>query len=277
MGMVYALMAMGLILIVKAVGVMNFAHGQLLMLGGYISYLYTVQLGMGIWGVLICTMLTTLIFGVVYMFTIYWPLRDASWPVTVTISTLGASMVLKEGVRIIWGSLPMRIDEIKPGYVSVGESAQISYQYIYMIVVSAILIAFVFTLFEKLRIGRVMTAAAQDRYAAELMGIPVILTIALTFMISVTLSGIGGLLVAPIFMISQSLGGFALKAFAGIVVGGLGNVKGAVVGSLLIGIIESFSILVTVTYKDAMVFGVMILILLIKPTGLFGEKISEKA
>ena len=276
MGMIYSLMAMGLILIVKAVGVLNFAHGELFMSGAYITYMLTVQLGMPLPAIIFSAVIIFLIFGALFMFSVYWPLRNAEWPVAVTISTLGASMALKEAVRLIWDPFPLKMPALIPGAMQIG-SARLDYQYLIIIIVSALLVGLVFVLFEKMRIGRVMQAAAQNRYAAELMGIPTIVTILVTYMISTLLSGIGGWLAAPLFLVSQGLGSFSLKAFAGIVVGGFGSVKGAVIGSILIGIVESYSILITSTYKDAVVFLVLIAVLLVRPQGLFGEKIAEKA
>ena len=276
MGMIYSLMAMGLILIVKAVGVLNFAHGELFMSGAYITYMLTVQLGMPLPAIIFSAVIIFLIFGALFMFSVYWPLRNAEWPVAVTISTLGASMALKEAVRLIWDPFPLKMPALIPGAMQIG-SARLDYQYLIIIIVSALLVGLVFVLFEKMRIGRVMQAAAQNRYAGELMGIPTIVTILVTYMISTLLSGIGGWLAAPLFLVSQGLGSFSLKAFAGIVVGGFGSVKGAVIGSILIGIVESYSILITSTYKDAVVFLVLIAVLLVRPQGLFGEKIAEKA
>jgi len=277
MGLIYALMAMGLILIVKAVGVLNFAHGELFMFGAYITYMLTVQAGMPLTAVTFVAIAIFLIFGAMFMFTVYWPLRNAEWPVCVTISTLGASMALKETVRLIWDPFPLKMPPLIEGTLQMGENAQLDYQYLIIMAVSVVLIVFVFVLFEKMRIGRVMQAAAQNRYAAELMGIPTVVTIVATYMISTLLSGLGGWLAAPLFLVSQSLGSFSLKAFAGIVVGGFGSIKGAVVGSILIGIVESYSILITSTYKDAVVFLVLISVLLVRPQGIFGEKIAEKA
>ena len=213
MGMIYGLMAMGLILIVKAVGVLNFAHGDLFMFGAYLAYMLTYQFNFPLWLMLPSALILFGIVGIIFMFSVYWPLRNAAWPVTITISTL----------------------------------------------------------------GRLMQATAQDRYAAELMGIPTIIAIMATYMISITIASIGGWLAAPLFLVSQSLGSMSLKAFAGIVVGGFGNVKGAVVGSLLIGIIEAYSTLLTSVYKDAIVFLFLILVLLIRPQGIFGERIADKA
>ena len=135
----------------------------------------------------------------------------------------------------------------------------------------------VYFLFEKTFIGKIMQATAQDRYAAELIGVPTMIAIACTYMISMILSGTGGWLAAPLFLVSQTLGSMAQKAFAGIVLGGFGSIKGAIIGCLTIGLIESFSVIITDSYKDAIVFLVLIIVLVVRPTGIFGEKISEKA
>ena len=274
--MLYALMAMGLILIVKAVGVLNFAHGQLFMLGGYITWMFTYQANLPPGGVIICGIIAFALCGVAYMFAVYWPLKNSPWKVTVTISTLGASIALKELVRLIWGSIPLTASPIVEGVFRIG-TAYLNYQYLFIIVIGAALMFGVYILFEKSFIGKIMQATAQDRYAAELIGIPTVVAIACTYMISLTLSGVGGWLAAPLFLVSQSLGSMAQKAFAGIVLGGFGSVKGAIVGCLLIGLIESFSILITDSYKDAVVFLVLIIVLVVRPTGIFGEKIAEKA
>jgi len=276
MGMLYALMAMGLILIVKAVGVLNFAHGQLFMLGAYITWMLTYQVNLPVWGVALCGLVCFAICGAVYMFTCYWPLRKSPWKVTVIISTLGASIAIKELVRLIWGSIPLTMEPIIPGVIRIG-TAYLSYQYLFIIVIGGGLMAGVYILFERSFIGKIMQATAQDRYAANLVGIPTGVAILCTYMISLSLSGIGGWLAAPLFLVSQSLGNLAQKAFAGIVLGGFGSVKGAIVGCILIGLIESFSIIITDSYKDAIVFLVLILVLIIRPTGIFGEKIAEKA
>ena len=276
MGMLYALMAMGLILIVKAVGVLNFAHGQLFMLGSYLTFMLTHQWNLPLWGVVLCGIVVFAICGAAYMFSCYWPLRNSPWKVTVIISTLGASIALEELVRIIWGSNPLTMKPILEGTIYIG-SAYLSYQYLFIILIGGGLMAFVYFLFEKSFIGKLMQATAQDRYAADLIGIPTIVAIVATYMISMCLSGTGGWLAGPLFLVSQSLSNFAQKAFAGIVLGGFGSVKGAIVGCILIGLIESFSVLITDSYKDAIVFLVLIVVLVVRPTGIFGEKIAEKA
>ncbi len=276
MGMLYALMAMGLTLIVKAVGVLNFAHGQLFMLGAYLTWMLTYSLNLPLWGVIVCGIIVFAICGAAYMFSVYWPLRNSSWKVTVTISTLGASIALKEFVQIVWGTIPLTMKPIVNGVFHFG-TVYLNYQYLFIILIGGGLMALVYILFEKTFLGKVMQATAQDRYCAELIGIPTIVSIMATYMISMVLSGTGGWLAGPLFLVSSSLGSLAQKAFAGMVLGGFGDVKGAIVGCLLIGMIESFGLIITDAYKDAIVFAVLIIVLVVRPTGIFGEKISEKA
>ena len=283
MGLIYALLAMGLILLIRAIGVMNFAQGDLLMFGAFICCWLTVDLQLPLWSMLPVALICFAALGVVFMFTVYWPLRSASYPAATVISTMGAAMVLKEIATLVWGSLPRSMPPVmknpetgKAAVLRVG-SISLQWQFVLTIMVAAVLIFLVFLLFERLYAGRMMQAAAQDKYAAELLGIPTILTTAVTYIIVVTLASIGGLMVSPIFMVSNTLGSLQLRAFAGVVIGGFGNIKGAIIGSLIIGLVESFSAIQFSQYKDAVIFLVLIVVLLIRPQGLFGEKVADKA
>lgn len=282
MGMIYALMAMGIILLIRAVGVMNFAQGDLLMMGAFITCWLTIDLELPLYIMAPFALICFAVLALVFMFTTYWPLRNASYPAATIISTMGASMALKEIATLIWGSMPrsmpplMQNESGSAAVLRIG-SVSLQWQYILTIIVGAVLIVLVFILFERLYAGRMMQAAAQDSYAAELMGIPTILTTAATYIIVVILSGVGGYMISPIFMVSNTLGSLQLRAFAGVVLGGFGNIKGAIIGSLFIGLAESYSSIQFSQYKDAVVFLVLIIALLIRPQGLFGEKISDKA
>jgi branched-chain amino acid transport system permease protein len=163
----------------------------------------------------------------------------------------------------------------KAAVIKIGKIT-LQWQFVLCIIVGIVLIYLVFTLFEKMYVGRIMQAAAQDKYAAELIGIPTILTTAATYIIVVTLCSIAGTMVSPIFTITNTLGTIQLRAFAGVVIGGFGNIKGAIFGSLLVGLIESYSTIQFSQYKDAVVFLTLIVFLLIRPQGIFGEKIAEK-
>jgi len=275
-GMIYALMAVGLVLLVRAVGTMNFAQGDLLTLGAFVAYWLSVQLGLSLAGTVIGAILIFAIFGVLFMLTVFWPVRKSSWPQAITICTIGASTIIKNSMTLIWGSRALNIPPILPGSVQIC-GVYLEKQYFVIIGVAALIIWGVFLLFDKLYCGRIMQAAAQDKYAATIMGIPTFITIAVTFMIVMCIVGIGGYLVAPLFVVSTSLSRLQLRAFAGVVIGGFGNLKGAVIGSIAVGLIESYSSYVTTTYKDAVVFLLLLMVLVLKPSGLFGNRISDKA
>ena len=276
MGMIYALLALGIVLLVRAVGVLNFAEGQLFMLGAYVTYALTYQAGLPLYAMLIIAIVIFALFGVLFMFSVYWPLRKSTWGATVIISCLGAATVIKEVAKLIWGSNPLVYEPLVKGTITIA-GAKLEYQYLFIIAICIVMIIGVELLFEKLYVGRIMQAAAQNKYAAELLGIATIVTVAVTYALSTTLVGIGGWLVAPLFLVSTSLGDLLLKGFAGMVIGGYGSIKGAVIGSILVGIVESFSALITTTYKNAIVFLLLIVFLIVKPKVLFSSKISEKA
>ncbi len=276
MGMIYALMAMGLILLIKSVGIMNFAQGDLLMVGAYVSFAVTVQLGLNLFWSIIAAIAICGVFGLVFMFTVWYPVRNSSWIQATIVCTIGASTFLKEAVQLIWGDAPLAVPAVIKGTLQIG-NIHLDNQYLLIIAVSVVIIFGVFFLYEKLYAGRIMQAASQNRNAAQILGIPVTATIAATYMIVCCTVGMAGYLVAPIFYVSTNLTNLQLKAFAGVVIGGFGNLKGAVIGSLIIGLIEVYSSYVTTTYRDVFVFGVLLLILAFRPQGLFKDKMGEKA
>lgn len=284
MGMVYALMSMGLVLLVRAVGLLNFAQGDLLALGAFIGCSFLLDVQMPLWAAAISSLVLYLLIGAIFCLLIYWPVRKSSYSAAVVISTLGASIVVRETALMIWGSYPIAMPAIFADANSMNQrsilleigGATISVQYIAVFVIALMAILLVFTLFEKLYVGRMLQAASQDRYAAQLIGIPVLITTVATYMISIGLAATAGFLVGPILMVSASLSNLQLYAFAGLVIGGAGDIKGAIVGSLLVGLISSFSALYFATYKDAIVFMVLIFFLIFKPNGLIKSRISVK-
>ncbi|HUK99425.1 MAG TPA: branched-chain amino acid ABC transporter permease, partial [Nitrospirota bacterium] len=260
----------------RAVGVVNFAQGEFLMLGAFTAYTLTEQVGipMGI-ALVLCAVIMGFI-GVFFHFMTYWPLRK-SWDMTVIISTIGASIALKEIATLVWGPAPLAVDPIIPG-IARFLTVSIEWQFLITIVIAAILMGLVFILLEKTYLGHILQATAQDQYAAALIGIPVVLATGLTFAISALVTGVGGLLLSPIFFVSSTMGGITgLKAFAAVIIGGFGSVEGAIIGGILIGFVDTFSgAYISSTYRDAIVFLCLILALIIRPQGIFGEKIAEK-
>lgn len=277
MGMVYALIAMGLVLLIRAVGVLNFAQGDLLMMGAFITWGMTNQINMPLMLMIPVSIIMFGLIGVIFMLSVYWPLRKASYPAATVISTMGASIAIREICSLIWGSVPLTTKSVIPGVLRIGSLA-LQYQYLIIIIVGAVLIIMVQLLFDKMYAGRVMQAAAQDGYAANLLGIPTKLTIAITYAIVTIIVGMGGYMVSPVFSVSMTLGTLQLRAFAGVVLGGFGDIKGAIVGSFIVALIETYGTLITTTYKDVLVFGFLILFLIFRPQGLLGKsKVADKA
>ena len=277
MGIVYGLIAMGMVLIFRSVGIMNFAQGEFLMFGGYFCYTFNQILHLPIVVSLLLASLSMGVVGVLFMRSSYWPLRTAQAK-AIIVSAMGASIAFKEGARLIWGSIPVSMDRVVEGTVKIG-TASVQWQHIAIIVVSAVIMILVYILLEKTFIGNMMQATAQDQYMASLTGIPVIFSIGLTFALSAMITGVGGGLLAPIFFLNNVMGGTAgAKAFAAIVIGGFGSVPGAIIGGLIVGLVEAFGgAYISSTYQLVLIYVVLIAILMIRPQGIFGEKIQEKA
>ncbi len=277
LGAIYGLIGISIVLIFRAVGIVNFAQGDFLMLGAFVCYALSRKAGLDIWPSLAITAVLISLSGVVFQFVTYWPLRQAQ-DKTIIVSTLGASIAIREITKLVWGSTPQTIDPLKEGIFRMGQAA-LPWQYIVVIIFAALLIGGVYYLLEHTFMGNIMQATAQDKYAASLVGIPIVLAIALTFATSMFISGVSGVLLAPLFFITNTMGVVSgVKAFAAVVIGGFGSVQGAILGGLIIGITEVFAgAYISTTYKDTVVFLVLILSLLVRPQGLFGEKISEKA
>lgn len=202
------------------------------------------------------------------MMTCYWPLRNAKWGQALIITTMGASTVITELCMLVCGSRRQTMAPIVSGSFKIG-SFILQYQYVFIFGVSVLIMLAIYVLFEKLYAGRAMAAASQNKYAAELIGIPTMFTIMATYMIVMLCAGFAGYLVAPVFFVRTTLTSFQSKAFAGIVLGGFGNLKGAIMGSIIIGLVESYSSYITTTYKDLVVYGILLLVLIFRPQGLF--------
>lgn len=277
MGMIYAMLSVGLLLLIRSVGVTNYAQGDLLALGAFTAYYFMDMKALGTLPSLVLMFIMFAMFGLIFMFTCYYPLRKTTWKQAIMVCTIGAGMVIQEVCMLVCGSMVKPMDAIIPGSLTIG-SFVLQYQYIVVFVLSIVVMVGVYLLFDKVYAGRAMLAAAQNSYAANLIGIPSILTTLATYIIVMMIAGFAGYLVAPIFLVRTTLNTLQNKAFAAMVLGGFGSVPGAVLGSLIIGLLESYSTYVTTVYKDVFVFGIMLLTLLIRPQGIFGAvQTQEKA
>jgi branched-chain amino acid transport system permease protein len=217
------------------------------------------------------------VFGLIFNYGVYYPLRNRSF-LPVLISTLGASIFMQNTVLAIWGAQPKRVDNVFTGGIQLGE-VFLDYQYLVILVVTMVCVLFQYFFFEHTLLGKKLQATSQDKDMARLLGIPVALMISITFVYSAVLGGLAGVLVGPVLFVSIGMGSvIALKAFAATIIGGFGDVKGAIVGGLFLGVIENFAAAyISVPYKDAVAFIVLFLVLIFRPQGIFGEKVSEKA
>lgn len=278
LGSVYALLALGYSMVYGIIKLINFAHGEIYMLGAFAGYYSATVLKLSLLPTLLVAMLVSALIGILIEKIAYKPLRNSP-RITLLITAIGISLFLQNGMRILVGSNPKPFpDLMTAGSISIGTIA-IEWKTILMLMVSATLVLLLEFIIYKTKIGKAMRAASLDIEAASLMGINVNNTISLTFAIGSALAGIAGVLVAISYpSINPYMGAMpGLKAFVAAVFGGIGSIPGALLGGVVIGILETLSkAYISTKFSDAIVFSILILILLIKPSGLLGEKTNEK-
>lgn len=278
LGSVYAIIALGYTMVYGIAKMLNFAHGDVIMVGGFAIYTLMNSLGVNpILAVLISVVICTVL-GMTIEKIAYKPLRKAS-PLAVLITAIGVSYLLQNLALLIFGSdAKLFTSVVSTPAVSAGEIS-ITGETI-VTIIACIIIMVVLTLFiKKTKAGQAMLAVSEDKEAAELMGINVNATISLTFAIGSGLAAIAGALLCSAYPALTPYTGSmpGIKAFVAAVFGGIGSIPGAFVGGLLLGIIENLSkAYISSQMADAIVFSVLIIVLLVKPTGLLGKKISEK-
>jgi branched-chain amino acid transport system permease protein len=277
-GSIYALVALGFVLIYRATNVVNFAQGDFAMVGAFAMVIVTIDFGLPYWLGIVLTLVVLPIFGALFNLGVYYPLRNRSY-LPVIISTLGASIFLENGMLAAYGPRPQSLPSVFATQgINLGP-VFLDSQYLVILATTVVMVVLQHFFFERTLIGKKMQATSQDKEMASLLGIPVSLMIMITFMYSATLGGLAGILIAPIIFVSVSMGSsIALKAFAASIIGGFGDVRGAIVGGLALGVIETLgAAYVSVPYKDGFAFLVLVLFLLVRPQGLYGERIAEKA
>jgi branched-chain amino acid transport system permease protein len=276
LGCTYAIVALGLTLVYGILQIPNFAHGHMYMLSAYVCFFLITVVGLAYWPALAISAVLLAAGGVILDRLCYRPLRHLPHGMSF-ISALGALIVLENGAIAIWGPQGQRIPNPYPGVID-AFGITMTEQRLLVIVVTIVLILLLELFIKKTTMGSTIEAVAQNQEGAMLVGINVNWVSSMTFAISTGLAAVAACLVAPIFMISPSMGSMlGMKAFVICILGGLGSVPGAIFGGLILGLIEALGGgYFSAAYKDVFAFGALVLILAIKPTGLFGKEVQGR-
>lgn len=280
LGSVYAIIALGYTMVYGIAKMLNFAHGDILMVGGYAAFIASNTLGLPIPAAVLVSVVVCTVLGVVTERVAYKPLRSAN-SLSVLITAIGVSYLLENLALLIFGANPKSFSSFVPfkplkfadGALTVSGETIVT-------ILACIVIAVGLVLFiNKTKAGQAMLAVSEDKGAATLMGVNVNRTIALTFAIGSALAAVGGILLCSAYPTLTPMTGAmpGIKAFVAAVLGGIGSIPGAFIGGIILGVLENLSkAYISSKLSDAIVFSVLIIVLLVKPTGILGKKIMEK-
>ncbi len=276
LGCVYGLIALGFVLIYKATEVVNFAQGEIMMLGAFVSYTFIATLGLNYWLAFVACLACMALAGSVMERLVVRPILG--YPqFSIVMATIGLGLVIRSLVGIIWGTDDLRIETpftdgvIKFGGLVIAEDS------LSIIVATALLCVILFAFFRYTRIGIAMQATSQNMLAAYYMGIPVKKMFSLIWCLSAMVACCAGILLAPITLVHSNLGFLGIKAFPAAVLGGFGSIPGALAGGITIGVVESLSgFYLPEGFKDVSAYVVLLAVLLWRPQGIFGGVALKK-
>ena len=278
LGSIYALIALGYTMVYGIAKMLNFAHGDIIMVGAYAVITAVFTMGLPPFIAILISIALCALLGIVIEFLAYRPLRQAQ-PLAVLITAIGVSYLLQNLALLIYGSeqkaFPMivALPTVHIGGVYIDGITLAT------LVVTAVIMVAISLFINKTRMGKAMRAVSEDKEAAELMGISVNRTITVTFAIGSALAGVAAIFYGAAYTYIRPTTGAmpGIKAFTAAVFGGIGSIPGAMLGGILLGVIEQLSkTYISTLWADAIVFGVLVVVLVVKPTGLLGKKISEK-
>lgn len=278
LGSIYALIALGYTMVYGIIRLINFAHGDIYMLGAYIGYFCTSILHMSFFPALIIAMVVAAVTGVIIERAAYKPLRHAP-KIAVLITAIGVSLLLEYGGMLVVSPQPRTFPALIPSVLYNIGGVIINSQQIVILAISLALMVILTYVVQRTKIGKAMRAVSFDTDAARLMGINVDGVISFTFAIGSGLAAAAGVLVGIYYNSIDPLMGImpGLKAFVAAVLGGIGIIPGAMLGGVIMGVIEALvSGFISSTFRDAAAFGILIVILLFKPSGLLGKNVREK-
>ena len=274
LGSIYALIALGYTMVYGIAKMLNFAHGDVIMVGAYSCIVAVAQMGLSPWVTVIVSIVVCAVLGVVIEFCAYKPLRQAP-PLSVLITAIGVSYLLQNAALLIFGSQQMAYPTLVklPGF-SVG-GVQVDGITVLTLAVTATLMAALTLFIDRTRLGKAMRAVSEDKDAATLMGISVDRTITLTFAIGSALAAFASLFYGMTYVyIKPTTGAMpGIKAFTAAVFGGIGSIPGAMLCGILLGLSKTY---ISTLWADAIVFAVLVVVLVVKPTGLLGKPMQEK-
>lgn len=279
MGLIYALAALGVSLIWSASGLFNFAQGDLMTVGGYVMLSTFAHLALPYPLAFALTIALMGLAGYLLSRGYFFPmLSEGMHPDIIIIGSVSLMVLLQNGVMITWGTQAQRFQSpLGEAPIHFGQVLIMPY-YVYNIIVVLVLVALLQLFLKKTIIGIAMRAVAQRQVTAALMGVRVERLVSLTFLLATALAAVAGILIAPIIPLIPEMGSLvSLKAFAAVLIGGLGSFAGALVGGVIVGVAEVvFATVAVPTYKDVFIFLILVAFLLFRPRGIFSAEISEK-
>jgi branched-chain amino acid transport system permease protein len=282
-GSIYALVGLAFSLTMRAVNAINFAQGDIFMLGAYFGITFLLFFKVPFWLSILATILVVSVIGILFERVAYKPLYRArlgraEHHVILIISTIGTGIFLQNAAMLIWGPDALAFPKIFPKEPMNILGMLLPVEYVWVVILAIFFMLTLHYFFQKTRVGKGLRATSQDRETAALMGVNISFADSLTFGLAAAVSAVGGILIAPISFATPTMGlTYGLKGFTAAVAGGLGSVRGAIVGGILLGILENIVTgFISSTYKDVVAFIILILFLLIRPSGLLLKPPQQK-